>query len=205
MLLSDHEIIDRCENQQMIAPFFRECMRTLDKKEAGKIVVDEPVKVLSYGTSSYGYDIRLADEVKIFTNMNAGIIDPKNLNPNCLADATVWSNDKGEKWVILPNNSFLLGRTLEYIRVPRDILVVCLGKSTLARAGAQVIVTPLEPEWEGEVVIEIANLTNSPMRIYLNEGVAQFLFMKGNTECKTSYADRGGRYQGQTGVTLPFA
>jgi dCTP deaminase len=153
-------------------------------------------KIISYGTSSYGYDVRCADEFKIFTNVNNSIVDPKNFDENCYVD------HKGP-YCLIPPNSFALARTVEYIRVPRDVLVICLGKSTYARCGIIVNVTPLEPEWEGHVTLEFSNTTPLPAKIYANEGVAQFLFFQGDQVCETSYKDRGGKYQGQTGVTIP--
>lgn len=155
-------------------------------------------KIVSYGTSSYGYDVRCADEFKIFTNVHSTVIDPKNFDPKSFVDF------KGDRCII-PPNSFALARTVEYFRVPRDILVVCLGKSTYARCGIIVNVTPLEPEWEGHITLEFSNTTPLPAVIYANEGVAQFLFFQADADdiCEMSYKDRCGKYQGQTGVTLP--
>ncbi len=155
-------------------------------------------RLISYGTSSYGYDVRCADEFKIFTNINSTIVDPKDF------DARNFVDFKGDVCII-PPNSFALARTVEYFRIPRDTLVVCLGKSTYARCGIIVNVTPLEPEWEGHVTLEFSNTTPLPARIYANEGVAQMLFFQSDDVCEVSYADRGGKYQGQTGVTLPQA
>ena len=154
--------------------------------------------VVSYGVSSYGYDIRVADEFKVFTNVYNTIVDPKNFDPKSFVDI------KGD-FCIVPPNSFALARTIEYFRIPRDILTVCLGKSTYARCGIIVNVTPFEPEWEGHVTIEISNTTPLPAKIYANEGVAQMLFLESDEVCETSYKDRGGKYQGQKGVTLPRA
>lgn len=155
-------------------------------------------KIISYGTSSYGYDVRCADEFKVFTNVHSAVVDPKNFDDKSFVDM------KGDSCII-PPNSFALARTVEYFRIPRDILVVCLGKSTYARCGIIVNVTPLEPEWEGHITLEFSNTTPLPARIYANEGIAQFLFFQADADdvCETSYADRGGKYQGQTGVTLP--
>ena len=153
-------------------------------------------KVVSYGTSSYGYDIRCSSEFKLFTNLNSTIVDPKNFDAKSFVDV------KGD-FCIIPPNSFALARTVEYFRIPRDTLVVCLGKSTYARCGIIVNVTPLEPEWEGHVTLEFSNTTPLPARIYANEGVAQMLFFQSDEVCETSYKDRGGKYQGQVGVTLP--
>lgn len=152
--------------------------------------------VISFGVSSYGYDMRIADEFKIFTNINNTIVDPKNFDPKSFVDF------KGEVCII-PPNSFALGYSVEYFRIPRDVLVICLGKSTYARCGIVVNVTPLEPEWEGHVTIEISNTTPLPAKIYANEGIAQLLFLKGEELCEVSYADKAGKYQAQRGITLP--
>jgi dCTP deaminase len=152
--------------------------------------------VISYGLSSYGYDARVADEFKIFTNVDSAIVDPKQFSPNSFVD-------RQTDVCIIPPNSFALARTEEYFRVPRDVLVVCLGKSTYARCGIIVNVTPLEPEWEGQVTIEISNTTPLPAKIYAGEGIAQFLFLQGAGPCEVSYADRSGKYMAQRGVALP--
>lgn len=151
---------------------------------------------ISYGLSSYGYDARVADEFKIFTNVDSAIVDPKNFTAHSFVERS------GDVCVI-PPNSFVLARTVEYFRIPRDVLVICLGKSTYARCGIIVNVTPLEPEWEGHVTLEFSNTTPLPAKIYANEGACQFLFLQGNEPCQTSYADKAGKYQGQRGVTLP--
>ena len=155
-------------------------------------------RLISYGTSSYGYDIRCADEFKVFTNINSTIVDPKQFDSRSFVDF------KGDSCLI-PPNSFALARTVEYFRIPRDILTICLGKSTYARCGIIVNVTPLEPEWEGHVTLEFSNTTPLPARIYANEGVAQVLFLASDVPCETSYKDREGKYMGQRGVTLPKA
>ncbi len=152
--------------------------------------------VISYGLSSYGYDVRIADEFKIFTNINHTIVDPKDFDPRSFVDV------KGEQCIV-PPNSFALARSVEYFRIPRDVIVVCLGKSSYARCGIIVNVTPLEPEWEGIVTLEVSNTTPLPARIYAGEGIAQMLFFQGDEACETSYADRRGKYQAQRGVTLP--
>lgn len=181
----------------MIAPFHASSVREVKDVDAEDIR-----KVISFGVSSYGYDVTLADEFKIFTNANAGVIDPKRFDENALLiDGTVRVDEWGDRYVILPPNSYLLGRTVEYFNIPRDVMVVCLGKSTYARAGAIVNVTPIEAEFEGNVVIEISNSTTLPMKIYAHEGISQFLFFQGNEPCRVSYKDRGGKYQGQTGIT----
>lgn len=155
-------------------------------------------RVISYGTSSYGYDIRCSNEFKIFTNINSAVVDPKNFDENSFVNLV-------SDVCIIPPNSFALARTVEYFRIPRDVLTICLGKSTYARCGIIVNVTPLEPEWEGHVTLEFSNTTTLPAKIYANEGVAQVLFIGSDEVCETSYRDRGGKYQGQTGVTLPKA
>ena len=152
--------------------------------------------VISYGVSSYGYDVRIADDFKIFTNINSTIVDPKSFDPRSFVDF------KGDVCVI-PPNSFALARTVEYFRIPRSVLVVCLGKSTYARCGIIVNVTPLEPEWEGIVTLEVSNTTPLPAKIYANEGIAQMLFFESDEVCRTSYADKKGKYQAQQGLTLP--
>ncbi len=185
-LKSDHWI-RRMAEQGMIEPF-----------EPGQVKELEGRRVISYGTSSYGYDIRCADEFKIFTNINTTIVDPKQFDEGSFVDV------KGPECVI-PPNSFALARTVEYFRIPRNVLAICLGKSTYARCGIIVNVTPLEPEWEGHVTLEFSNTTPLPARIYANEGVAQLLFLESDEVCDTSYRDRAGKYQGQRGVTLPRA
>ena len=175
----------RAEGQPMIEPFAPEQVRTAN---GGKIV--------SYGTSSYGYDVRCSNEFKIFTNINSTIVDPKNFDEKSFVDVKA-------DVCIIPPNSFALARTVEYFRIPRSVLVICLGKSTYARCGIIVNVTPLEPEWEGHVTLEFSNTTPLPAKIYAQEGVAQMLFFESDEVCSTSYRDRGGKYQGQVGVTLP--
>ena len=171
--------------QGMIEPF-----------EPGQVRTNESGRVLSYGTSSFGYDVRCADEFKVFTNINSAVVDPKRFTSESFV------NVKSDVCVI-PPNSFALAHTIEYFRIPRDVLTICVGKSTYARCGIIVNVTPLEPEWEGQVTLEFSNTTNLPAKIYANEGVAQVLFLQSDESCETSYKDRQGKYQGQTGVTLP--
>jgi dCTP deaminase len=166
--------------------------------EAGQVRESEHGRIISYGTSSYGYDVRCSDEFKIFTNINSAIVDPKDFSENSFVDVKA-------DVCIIPPNSFALARTVENFRIPRDVLTICLGKSTYARCGIIVNVTPLEPEWEGHVTLEFSNTTPLPAKIYANEGVAQMLFFTGDEVCETSYKDRGGKYQGQQGVTLPKA
>ncbi len=152
--------------------------------------------VVSYGLSSYGYDTRVADEFKVFTNVYNTVVDPKHFDPKSFVDIK-------DDVCIVPPNSFALARTIEYFRIPRDVLTVCLGKSTYARCGIIVNVTPFEPEWEGHVTIEISNTTPLPAKIYANEGIAQVLFFQSDEPCEVSYKDKAGKYQSQTGVTLP--
>ena len=152
--------------------------------------------VVSYGLSSYGYDIRVADEFKVFTNINSTVVDPKNFDARSFVDMKT-------DVCIIPPNSFALARTLEYFRIPRDVLTVCVGKSTYARCGLIVNVTPFEPEWEGYVTLEISNTTPLPARVYANEGIAQVLFFQSDESCEVSYADKKGKYQKQQGLTLP--
>jgi dCTP deaminase len=152
--------------------------------------------VISYGLSSYGYDARVSDEFKIFTNVDNDVVDPKNFSQSGFVD-------RQTSICVIPPNSFVLARTIEYFRIPRDVLVICLGKSTYARCGIIVNVTPLEPEWEGHVTLEFSNTTPLPAKIYANEGACQFLFLKGESICEVSYRDRHGKYMGQKGVTLP--
>ncbi|MGD2064306.1 MAG: dCTP deaminase [Nitrospirota bacterium] len=152
--------------------------------------------VVSYGVSSYGYDTRVSDEFKIFTNVNSSVVDPKDFDPASFVDVKT-------EVCIVPPNSFALAHTVEYFRMPRNVLAICLGKSTYARCGIIVNVTPFEPGWEGYVTIEISNTTPLPAKIYANEGIAQVIFFEADEECEVSYADRSGKYQQQTGVTLP--
>lgn len=154
--------------------------------------------IISYGVSSYGYDVRCANEFRVFTNINSAIVDPKNFSEGSFVDV------KGDVCII-PPNSFALAHTIEYFRIPRNILTICVGKSTYARCGIIVNVTPLEPEWEGQVTLEFSNTTPLPAKIYANEGVAQMLFLESDEVCQVSYRDRQGKYQGQKGVTLPVA
>lgn len=180
-LKSDNWIREMSLKHAMISPF---C-----EKQIGRGVV-------SYGLSSYGYDIRISDEFKIFTNINTTVVDPKNF------DCANVVEHKGEICIV-PPNSFALASTIEYFKIPRDVLAICLGKSTYARCGIIVNVTPFEPEFEGHITIEISNTTPLPAKIYANEGIAQVLFLQGDEMCQTSYKDKSGKYQGQQGITLP--
>ncbi|MGA9397554.1 MAG: dCTP deaminase [Anaerolineaceae bacterium] len=180
-LKPDHWITKMATEQRMIEPYAPGQVRD---------------GVISYGVSSYGYDIRVADEFKIFTNVFSAIVDPKHFDSRSMVDF------KGDICLI-PPNSFVLARTVEYFRIPRGVLTVCLGKSTYARCGIIVNVTPFEPEWEGYVTLEISNTTPLPARIYANEGIAQVLFFEADEECKVSYADKKGKYQNQQSIALP--
>ena len=184
MTIKSDKWIRRMAAQGMIEPFEPNQVKEVNGK-----------RIVSYGTSSYGYDIRCS-EFKVFTNINATIVDPKRFDDKSFVDI------RGDECII-PPNSFALARTLEYFRIPRNVLTICLGKSTYARCGIIVNVTPLEPEWEGHVTLEFSNTTPLPARIYANEGVAQVIFIESDEICETSYRDRGGKYQGQKGVTLP--
>jgi len=170
--------------------------KLIEPFEPGQVKEVAGRRVVSYGTSSYGYDIRCSTEFKIFTNINSTIVDPKAFDEKNFVD---YQGDV----CIIPPNSFALARTVEYFRIPRNVLTICLGKSTYARCGIIVNVTPLEPEWEGHVTLEFSNTTPLPARVYANEGVAQVIFLESDEVCETSYRDRGGKYQGQKGVTLP--
>jgi dCTP deaminase len=180
-ILPDHEIRRLATEQGMIDPFVE------TQKRDG---------IVSYGLSSYGYDARVAEDFKIFTNVDSAVVDPKAFNPSSFVD-------RKTPVCIIPPNSFALAHTVEYFRIPRDMLVICLGKSTYARCGIIVNVTPLEPEWEGQVTIEISNTTPLPAKIYAGEGICQFLFLRGESEPEISYADKAGKYMGQRGVALP--
>ena len=170
----------------------------LEPFEAGQVKQVDGNRIVSYGTSSYGYDVRCSREFKVFTNINSATVDPKNFDAGSFVDVK-------SDVCIIPPNSFALARTVEYFRIPRNVLTICLGKSTHARCGIIVNVTPLEPEWEGHVTLEFSNTTTLPAKIYANEGVAQMLFLQSDEACEVSYKDRAGKYQGQRGVTLPRA
>ena len=180
-VLSDKWITKMALENQMISPF-----------EGKQIRADK----ISFGLSSFGYDARVSNEFKIFTNVNSEIVDPKNFKPSNFVTKNVSE-------CVIPPNSFVLASTVEYFKIPKDVLVICLGKSTYARCGIIVNVTPLEPGWEGHVTLEFSNTTPLPAKIYANEGVAQFIFLKGNEKPEVTYSDRKGKYMGQTGVTLP--
>ena len=182
---SDRWIKGMAENNHMIEPF-----------EANQIKKNNGERIVSYGTSSYGYDVRCSNEFKVFTNLESVIVDPKKFDESSFIDKTA-------DVCVIPPNSFALARTIEFFRIPRNVLTICLGKSTYARCGIIVNVTPLEPEWEGHVTLEFSNTTPLPAKIYANEGVAQMLFFESDEDCEISYKERDGKYQGQTGVTLP--
>lgn len=186
----------------MISPFKDELVRYEPYKTIGMEDGERAQRrVISYGVSSYGYDVQLAEhQLKLFTNMHGALIDPRKMSDECFVDAVIRTDEDGCRFTILPPNSYLLGYTIEYFRIPRNVLVTCLGKSTYARAGVAVNVTPIEPEFEGTVVIEIANQTNLPVKIYVNQGIAQFLFFASDEACQISYKDRDGKYQGQVGL-----
>ena len=183
---SDKWIQKMSQDHQMIHPFSKNQVR-LD---------DDGKKLISYGVSSYGYDVRCSNEFKVFTNIHSAIVDPKSFDEKSFVDIN-------SDVCVIPPNSFALARTVEYFKIPRNILTICLGKSTYARCGIIVNVTPLEPGWEGYVTLEFSNTTPLPAKIYANEGVAQFIFLKGNEKPEVTYADRNGKYMNQTGVTLP--
>ena len=180
-IMPDHWIRQQSLDHGMIEPF-------VEKQHSEGMI--------SYGLSSYGYDARCSDEFKIFTNVDNAIVDPKNFSEDSFVD-------RKTDMCIIPPNSFVLTRSVEYFRIPEDVLVICLGKSTYARCGLIVNVTPLEPGWEGHVTLEVSNTTPLPAKVYAHEGLCQFLFFKGSSTCEISYADRAGKYMGQTGVTLP--
>ncbi len=180
-ILADHQIRYLAQNEGMIEPFEEKQNRD---------------GVISYGLSSFGYDSRCAPDFKIFTNIDNAMVDPKNFSDDSFVD-------RRTDVCVIPPNSFVLTHSVEYFRIPKDVLVICLGKSTYARCGLIVNVTPLEPGWEGHVTLEISNTTPLPAKVYANEGIAQFLFFKGSAACEVSYADRAGKYMGQKGVTLP--
>jgi dCTP deaminase len=184
---ADKWIRRMAEQHGMIEPFEPQQVSEVDGR-----------RVISFGLSSYGYDIRCSNQFKIFTNVHSRIVDPKNFDPKSFIDVV------GDECVI-PPNSFALATTIEYFRIPRSVLTICLSKSTYARCGIIVNVTPFEPEWEGQVTLEFSNTTNLPAKIYANEGVAQVLFFESDEVCEVSYKDRKGKYQGQRGVTLPRA
>lgn len=200
---SDKWIREQCKGlfkKPMIEPFESKQVRySIPRDERGELILGEnynPKKLISYGTSSYGYDIRCSTEFKVFTNINSTVVDPKNFDENCFVDM------EGESCII-PPNSFALARTVEYFRIPRNVLAICLGKSTYARCGIIVNVTPLEPEWEGYLTLEFSNTTPLPAKIYAGEGCAQLLFFESDEDCETSYKDRSGKYQNQEAKAVP--
>lgn len=190
-LRSDQWIKKMAREHGMIEPFEAKQVRYKDNNP-------DNGGIISYGTSSFGYDVRCTNQFKVFTNINSAIVDPKNFDSGSFVDIE-------SDVCIIPPNSFALACTVEYFRIPRDTLVICLGKSTYARCGIIVNVTPLEPEWEGHVTLEFSNTTPLPAKIYAHEGVAQLIFLQSDEPCEVSYRDRRGKYQGQQGVTLPEA
>ncbi len=193
-VLSDREIKKLCEERGMITPFFSHQVKEVAAKYKNKDIVK---KVISFGLSSYGYDIRCANVFRVFSNLRSSIVDPKEFKMNNFE--TIIS-DNG---CIIPPNSFALTVSLERFNIPRDVLTLCVGKSTYARCGIVVNVTPFEPEWEGHATLEISNTTPIPAKIYANEGIAQVVFLQGNNDCAVSYKDRQGKYQSQEGIVLP--
>ncbi len=181
----DHWIRRMVAEHAMIEPF-----------EPGQVRANDGGKIVSYGTSSYGYDVRCSSHFKVFTNINSAVVDPKGFDERSFVNVE-------SDVCIIPPNSFALASTVEYLRIPRNVLTICLGKSTYARCGIIVNVTPLEPEWEGHITLEFSNTTTLPAKIYAHEGVAQLIFLESHEPCETSYKERGGKYQGQRGVTLP--
>lgn len=179
---SDKWIIKMCEENEMITPFERKLV------SGGKV---------SFGVSSYGYDIRIGNEFKVFTKTDTGLVDPKNFDEKCFA------HYKSDDYVIIPANSFILAATVERFKIPRNVLGIALGKSTYARCGIVCHITPLEPEWEGTLVLELSNTTPLPAKVYANEGIAQLIFIEGDDVCDVSYADRKGKYQNQKGIVTP--
>lgn len=211
-LATVHIHVDPADFKAMIEPYcpslVRECFTEITKPmsdgQGGIVMTTIPTLqrgVLSFGQSSYGYDVRLSDKLKLFSNINSAIVDPKNFDESCLVDALI-REDLSGRYVILPPNSYLLGHTVEYFRMPRDVTAIFLAKSTYARCGVSINCTPAEAGWEGNLVLEIANQTTLPVKIYIGEGIAQSLYFRGNQPCAVSYADRGGKYQGQTALTL---
>ncbi len=189
MIRPDRWIRRMAVEHGMIAPYEPGQVREVERDGV-------PTRVISYGTSSYGYDLRVTDEFKVFTNVFSSIVDPKHFDEASFVDIKT-------DVCIVPPNSFALARSVEYFKIPRNVLTICLGKSTYARCGIIVNVTPFEPEWEGHVTLEISNTTPLPAKIYANEGLAQVIFFESDEECETSYGDRGGKYQGQKGITVP--
>jgi dCTP deaminase len=182
---SDRWIRKMSQEHGMIEPFIDGQVRSADHG-----------RIISYGLSSYGYDLRVSDEFKVFTNVHSAMVDPKGFDEKSFVDIKT-------DVCVVPPNSFALARSVEYFRIPRNVLTICVGKSTYARCGIIVNVTPFEPEWEGHVTLEISNTTPLPARIYANEGLAQVVFFEANDVCETSYADRGGKYMKQRGITVP--
>ena len=187
---SDRWIRRMATEHEMITPFAPQQVRESVNPDG------QVQRAISYGVSSYGYDLRVAAEFKVFTNVHGSVVDPKHFDDRSFVDIQT-------DCCIIPPNSFALARSIEYFKIPRSVLTVCLGKSTYARCGIIVNVTPFEPEWEGHVTLEISNTTPLPARVYANEGLAQVLFFESDEECETSYGDRGGKYQGQTGINPP--
>lgn len=197
-ILADHEIIARCEQEQLITPFERTSVKTVETSKGIQ-------RILSYGVSSYGYDMRLANkDLKVFTNLNGLLVDPRKMDPQVYTEPKLQIDADGLEYVVLPPNSGMLGHTVERFKISRDLLGVCMAKSTYVRAMISILVTPLEPEWEGVLVVEIVNHCDSPVKIYTNQGIGQIVFHKHELSgpfspghCEVSYADRDGKYMGQ--------
>ena len=197
-ILADWQILQRCREQDMIQPFECESVKTLETSKGIQ-------KILSYGVSSYGYDIVLSKhDLKLFTNHNSILADARNLNADVYTEPKLFTDEDGLEYVVLPPNSMMLGHTREYFKIPRDLLVTCLGKSTYARVGIFPLVTPLEPTWEGNLVVEIVNSATTPAKLYVDQGVAQLIFHRTDAECMVSYKDRGGKYDRQRGTQNPI-
>lgn len=192
-ILSDKQIGELCTGEEpMLSPFYRSSIK---EDFAG-------TKILSYGVSSYGYDATLAKKVYVFTNQNGTTIDPRKFSDDIYIEARILTDEDDLEYFILPPNSYALGYTNEYFKMPRNVTALCIGKSTYARSGLMINCTPIEAGWHGNVVLELANMCGLPIKVYINQGIAQFLFFSGE-DCITSYADRGGKYQNQTNITLP--
>ncbi|CSB09857.1 TPA: dCTP deaminase [Vibrio cholerae] len=202
-ILNDLEIRDLAVNEGLISPFMPRLVREAKSSTAwddGTQIHRDRHKIISYGQSSFGYDAQLAEDVELLTNVHGGVIDPMKPNALHYTKAIIHEKNDGSRYFILPPNGYALGHTVEYFKLPRNITAITIGKSTYARSGILINTTPAEAGWEGQLVVEIANLTPLPAMVYINQGITQFLFFRGE-QCETSYGDRGGKYQGQTGVT----
>lgn len=197
-ILADWQILDRCAKEGMIAPYETASIKTLETPKGLQ-------RILSYGVSSYGYDIVLSrKDLKLFTNHNSILADARKLNADVYTEPKLWLDEDGLEYVVLPPNSMMLGHSREYFKIPRDLIVTCLGKSTYARVGVFPLVTPLEPTWEGNLVLEVVNSTSTAAKLYVEQGIAQLLFNRTDAECNVSYKDRGGKYDKQVGTQNPI-